>query len=166
MPKILQRYTIFINFFNIYPKIFFQHLPKNIFSTLKKKLLLWRMKRECSHIDFSRRQKLFAWIILSVYVPMVLLSSVHLHSMQEYAETVKCDLCQSAVHHSGHFISSPQQHDECLSCRFLTTQVDIPKTSVCFIAKQTVNKIEYFQATEPVVQVVAQPSLRAPPTIL
>lgn len=124
------------------------------------------MRCEYSHNGFSRRQQLFAWIILSVYIPMVLLASLHVHSPYEYSASIDCDLCHTAVHHSGHIIASPGQHGECLSCRFLSTQVDAPHVSVCHIAKQTVSKIELPQATEPTVAMVAHPSLRAPPCIL
>ncbi len=124
------------------------------------------MRHEYSHMSFSRKQKIFACILLSIYVPMVLLSSVHLHSIQDYCEAIQCDLCQSSIHHSGHITAGHQHHDECLSCRFLTTQVNLPEATVSFIAQQTVNLIDFFLATEPVVVPVVHPSLRAPPSIL
>ena len=124
------------------------------------------MKREHSHLGIARRQQRFAWMILLVYVPMVLLSSMHVHSLHEYAEVVDCNLCETSAHHSGHITISPQQHGECLSCRFLTTQVDIPEGVFCLVDNQVVSKLESFQATEPVFPKVAHPSLRAPPCIL
>ena len=117
-------------------------------------------------MGISRRQQRFAWIILLVYVPMVLLSSMHVHSLHEYAELVDCNLCETSTHHSGHITISPQQHGECLTCRFLTTQVDIPEGVACFVDNQVVSKLEFSQATEPVSQKVVHPSLRAPPSIL
>ena len=124
------------------------------------------MKREHSHRGITHRQQWFAWIILLVYVPMVLLSSLHVHSLHEYSELVDCSLCETSTHHSGHITISPQQHGECLSCRFLTTQVDLPERTVCFVDNQVVSKLEFSQATEPVFPKVAHPSLRAPPGIL
>ena len=124
------------------------------------------MRRRRSYNDLNGRQRLFAWIILSVYVPMVLLSSLHFHALCDYSDVVDCDLCHTAVHHSGHITNSLQQHDECCSCRFLSTLVDVPKTLLCFVPKQPVAKIEFTFAAEPVIAVVPQPSLRAPPFIL
>ncbi len=124
------------------------------------------MRSEHLHNGISSRQRLFAWIMLSVYVPMVLLASLHVHSLQEYSKVVDCYECQTDVHHSGHIMASPHHHGECLSCRFLTTQVESPEMSVCCIIKQTVSKIEFPQAAELATAMVAHPSLRAPPCIL
>ena len=124
------------------------------------------MKHGQSHNGITRRQQWFAWIILLVYVPMVLFSSLHVHSLNEYAELVDCNLCETSTHHSGHITVSPQQHGDCLSCRFLTTQVDIPTGVVSFVDNQIVSKLEFSRATEPVFPKVAHPSLRAPPSIL
>lgn len=118
-----------------------------------------------SHIGITGRQKSFAWILLCVYVPMVLLASLHVHTLNE-SVVVDCHDCHTAVHHSGHFTPSQHHHDDCLSCRFLTTLVDIPKDVVGFLVKQSVNKIDFYTATAPVVAMVAHPSLRAPPFIL
>ena len=124
------------------------------------------MRSEHLHNGISRRQRLFAWMMLSFYVPMVLLASLHVHTLQEYSEVVDCHECQTAVHHSGHIMASHHHHGECLSCRFLTTQVENPQTSVCSVIKQAFCKIEFPQAAELVTAMVATPSLRAPPCIL
>ena len=124
------------------------------------------MIRESSHIYISRREQLFALVILSVYMPMVLLASLHVHSLNENIVIFDCHECHTDVHHSGHITSSPQHHDDCLLCRFLTTQVDKSKDIVCFTFKQTVSKIELHQAASPIPSIVAHPSLRAPPFIL
>lgn len=124
------------------------------------------MRCDCQHIDYTRKQQWLAWIILSVYVPMVLLSSMHVHAVYEYAQTVDCHLCETAVHHSGHITASTGEHGECLSCRFLNTQVDIPKGVVCFVDNQEVSDVVFSQTAEPIFPKMVQPSLRAPPSIL
>ena len=129
-------------------------------------LPLRRMGSKHLHNGISSRQRLFAWIMLSVYVPMVLLASLHVHSLQEYSKVVDCYECHTAVHHSGHIMASQHHHGECLSCRFLTTQVESPQMSVCSIIKQSVSRIEFPLATKLVRAMVAHPSLRAPPCIL
>jgi hypothetical protein len=45
------------------------------------------MKRRHIHIDITRRQRWFAWIILLVYVPMVL-ASLHVHSLNDFSTAV------------------------------------------------------------------------------
>lgn len=124
------------------------------------------MKRTLSHNGVTRKQRLFAWIILLVYVPMVLLASLHVHSLNDFSKAVDCDQCHTAVHHSGHITTSNHHIDECLSCRFLGTQIDVPHMVTALVVKPIAVHLEYFLASEPVTRVVAHPSLRAPPSIL
>ncbi len=124
------------------------------------------MKRKLIHNGVTRRQRLLAWMILSVYVPMVLLASLHVHSPNEFSAAVDCVQCATEAHHSGHFTASRHHVDECLSCRFLGTQIDVPRTVTNLVVKQVTARLEFFLATEPVVMAVAHPSLRAPPCML
>ena len=124
------------------------------------------MRQKLTHNGVTRRQRLFAWMILSVYVPMVLLASLHVHSFDEYSKAIDCDQCHTAVHHSGHITAGTHHIDECLSCRFLSTQIDVPRTVTCHVAKQVAVHLEFFLATAPVARAVAHPSLRAPPFVL
>ena len=124
------------------------------------------MKREHSHLGIARRQQRFAWMILLVYVPMVLLSSMHVHSLHEYAEVVDCNLCETSAHHQGHITASSQHHGECLSCRFMNTQLIVPDNQVQDYDNQCVCELEFSQATQPVCPAVACPTLRGPPVVL
>ncbi len=124
------------------------------------------MKRRLIHNGATRRQQLFAWIILWVYVPMVLLASLHVHSPNDFSRAVDCVHCHTAAHHSGHITASQQHIDECLSCRFLSTQIDVPRMVVSLVVKPVAVHLECFLASNPVVRIVAQPALRAPPFVL
>ena len=124
------------------------------------------MKREHSHLGITRRQQRFAWIILLVYVPMVLLSSMHVHSLHEYSELVDCTLCETSVHHQGHITASAQHHGECLSCRFTSTQLVVPDDYSQDIDNQCVVKLEFAHSAEPISQILVRPMLRGPPAIL
>ena len=124
------------------------------------------MSSKLTHNGITRKQRLFAWMILSVYVPMVLLASLHVHSINDFSRAVDCDQCHTAVHHSGHITAGNHHIDECLSCRFLSTQIDVPRTVTSLVVKQVTTQLEYYLAGDPVVRVVAQPSLRAPPSML
>ena len=124
------------------------------------------MRRKFTHNGVTRRQRLFAWVILSVYVPMVVLASLHVHSLNDFSKVVDCDQCNTAVHHSGHITASQHHIDECLSCRFLSTQIDVPRMVASFVVKSVAVQLETFQTTEPIVRAVAHHSLRAPPSKL
>ena len=97
---------------------------------------------------------------------MVLLASLHVHSPINISKAIDCVQCHTAVHHSGHITAGNHHIDECLSCRFLSTQIDVPRTVISHVVKQVAAHLEYFLATEPVARAVAQPSLRAPPSML
>ena len=124
------------------------------------------MSSKLTHNGITRKQRLFAWMILSVYVPMVLLASLHVHSPISISKAIDCVECHTSVHHSGHITTSNHHIDECLSCRFLGTQIDVPRTVATIVVRPVVVHLEFFLATAPVVRIVAQPSLRAPPSIL
>ena len=124
------------------------------------------MKRCEPHIRPTRRQQWLAWVMLAVYVPMVLLSAIHVHSLHEYSELVDCTLCETSVHHQGHITASAQHHGECLSCRFLSTQLVVPDDDCRSVDNQCICKLECSRATEPVSRTVVCPTLRGPPAIL
>jgi len=70
-----------------------------------------RMKQECRRIAL-------AWLLLSVFVSMLLLSGVHRH--EAVANTADdCVECAQHVHHSGHFTTLANHLDDCLLCQFL-----------------------------------------------
>ena len=124
------------------------------------------MKRGLTHNGITHRQQMFAWILLLVYVPMLLLASLHVHTINDFSRAVDCDECHTAVHHTGHITAGSHHIDACLFCRFLSTQIDVPSTAATLVVKQVTVHLEYFLASEPVIRAVAHPSLRAPPFIL
>ena len=124
------------------------------------------MRREKRYSEPSQRLQFFAWVMLLVYLPTVLLSSVHIHPLQEFSETIDCYQCETGHHHSGHITVESHHHDVCLSCRFLGTQVVIPEMQNVDPGNPRTVKVEYCQVTESCSRPVAHPSLRAPPVIL
>ena len=46
--------------------------------------------RKGFYIEEMKRRKFSAWLLLSVFVPMLLLSSLHRHAVQEEAECAAC----------------------------------------------------------------------------
>lgn len=118
------------------------------------------------YLEPNRRQQFYAWVMLLVYLPMVLLSSGHIHTLQEYSESIDCHQCETGLHHCGHITTDTQHHDECLLCRFLCTQVVVPEQQDLDHDIQLAVKMEFCQVTESFSRSVAHPSLRAPPVLL
>ncbi|MCR5180979.1 MAG: hypothetical protein K6C30_07170 [Bacteroidaceae bacterium] len=70
-----------------------------------------------------------AWLLLAVFVPMVVLSSVHVHKERVAVATTECADC---VHHNchGHMTTMPHWSHDCVLCQFLTLTFLVP-TTVC-----------------------------------
>lgn len=107
-----------------------------------------------------------AWLMLVVYVPMVLLSSLHVHSLPDAAHMPDCDLCDASVHHSGHITATTVTHDECLSCRFLSTQLVAPDSNEQDVADCRVVELESALPVIAILRVPVSVMRRGPPAIL
>ena len=124
------------------------------------------MRREKRYSEPSRRQQFFAWVMLLVYLPTVLLSSVHVHPLQDFSDSIDCYQCETGHHHSGHITTDSHHHDACLSCRFLGTQVVVSEQPNLGQVNPRAVKVELCQVTESCSRPVAHPTLRAPPAIM
>lgn len=113
----------------------------------------------------KRREQIPAWILLSVFVPMVLLSCFHFHSIPSVP--VDCDDCLEHVHHPGHITQDSATVDECLLCRFLSQRFVAPAG----LPELKVDAVLISLVAEPLTEAFIDvcygvPTLRAPPTIL
>lgn len=65
------------------------------------------------------KQRVASWVLLAVYLPMLLLASLHVHDVAEAAVEQECADC---VHHSchGHLTASDFSVHECVLCQFLS----------------------------------------------
>lgn len=83
------------------------------------------MKMRCNKANIS------AWVLLSVFVPMLLLSAFHIHVPEE--RVVDCEQCVEHVHHAGHITQASASVDDCLLCRVLHTPFTTPKPLIVFV---------------------------------
>ena len=74
--------------------------------------------RNFAAVKQETRRHIASWLLLAVFVPMLLLSSVHIHETGEVIETE----CADCVHHSchGHMTVTPHWSHDCVLCQFLT----------------------------------------------
>ena len=124
------------------------------------------MKRITTRHSQNAVSSLYAWLLLAVYVPMVALSSLHVHPIAHVAAVVDCDMCETHMHHSGHFTAPTHQHCDCLACRFLGTQVTQPDEQPHLALTLKVDRNSYTLPAVPVKPAVTTPSLRAPPVLI
>ncbi len=62
------------------------------------------------------KRRIISLLLLAVFLPALVASSVHRHDSSAHEETVECVDCH---HQSGHLASGAQGLDECLLCQFL-----------------------------------------------
>ena len=88
---------------------------------------------ECKNNTFAlkminRRHVRFAWLLILVYLPMLVMVSFHHHNnkVEEYAVVSCCQDCLHHVHHSGHIASSQTLTHDCVLCQFQSTSYLVP----------------------------------------
>ncbi len=67
--------------------------------------------------EMKRRRQRFARILLAVFLPMMMLSAVHVH---EEVASLDCEQCAQHVSHAGHVSAANSHTDNCVLCQFLT----------------------------------------------
>ncbi len=111
------------------------------------------MRRDKTHIS--------AWILLSVLVPMLLLSAFHIHAPVEQA--VDCEQCVAHMHHAGHITQASASVDDCVLCRMMHVPAVMPQPMAIEQPRQAGiavdQAVQQCRTTD-----IDRPNLRAPPT--
>ena len=113
----------------------------------------------------KRREQISAWIMLSVFVPMLLLSSLHIHTIPSVP--INCDECVEHVHHAGHITQYDDPVDDCVLCRFLNQRYVCAFQHLELQADAAVIAVVVMPEVEAIVDAYyGVASLRAPPSRL
>jgi len=67
--------------------------------------------------SISARRRFSAWLLLLVFVPTMVATSLHIHERQGADESV-CVQCAHHVHHGGHLKAFSDHVCDCLLCQF------------------------------------------------
>lgn len=100
-------------------------------------------------------------MLLAVYLPMLLLSSLHVHETAEYGETA----CAECVHHQchGHLSQLSDGMHQCVLCQILTLTY-IAAATGALLCLQSKHGILYAQLRQRLcLTSLGVVSLRAPP---
>lgn len=65
----------------------------------------------------SVKRRFAAWLLLLVFVPVMVATSLHIHDLGE-ASSVECEQCLHHVHHAGHFNVYADHAYDCVLCQF------------------------------------------------
>jgi len=66
------------------------------------------------------RTSIFASLLLAVFLPMVIISSVHVHDDYSIADNDLCVKCVKHIPHATHFAKHISKQELCLFCHFLS----------------------------------------------
>ena len=108
------------------------------------------------------RRTIIARLLLAVFLPMLIATTLHTH------EAVQGDVCVECVNHTphaGHFSASHHLFDDCVLCQlsslpYLAATITL-FTSYCFVSKALVLLDELSVPS----LLVSCPTLRGPPSI-
>ena len=110
------------------------------------------------------KRRVYAWLLLSVFVPMMALSIIHSHDSSAHSFTV-CSDCAHHVAHAGHIDMNGSHTHDCVLCQF---------TSIAFIGGSLLAVTAIFcfaqrpmqsSSSIPARRIEGLSLLRAPPTV-
>ena len=102
-----------------------------------------------------------AWVLLAVFVPMVLLSSLHTHDLESVAQ----DDCKECVAHHchGHFVEMTTTLHACVLCQFQTFSFVAAAVFAVVLFHQLTKELIAQRQRDVHLDVCGIPLLRAPP---
>ena len=109
------------------------------------------------------KRQIAAFVMLAVFLPILLLSSIHVHESAESAEVTCVDCLHN--HCGGHLTQTTVHMDDCVLCQFLTlTFVATAAVSLIYINKVVSSRIDV-QRRNVCVAYSGIVGLRAPPAV-
>ena len=97
-------------------------------------------------MSIRQKRTFAAWALLSVFLPMLLLSSLYVHEPSDAGEA-SCAECVNHIPHAGHISLQTIHTDNCVLCQFaslpfLATEVLVlavmaVSASDCFVGRPT-----------------------------
>ena len=109
------------------------------------------------------KRHIASWVLLAVYLPMLLISSFHIHETSEYGETA----CAECVHHQchGHLSQLSDGMHQCVLCQFLTLSYVATAAGVLLCYQSKRKAVYALHRQTPCLTELGFISLRAPPTV-
>lgn len=110
----------------------------------------------------SVKRRLSAWLLLLVFVPVIVATSLHVHDYGEI-NTTECEQCLHHLHHGGHFNAYANHSFDCPLCQFASLPFVI-STAVAISVAAVILKVVYTNPAENVrIGICNTRSTRAPP---
>ena len=103
-----------------------------------------------------------ARILLAVFLPMLVLSSVHVNLQESAPTEAQCYACEHHIHHDGH-IATAQHLQKCVLCQFLSLPYLAAATCCCHTPWVQPATMPGQPTAATVARVCLMASTRAPP---
>jgi len=119
--------------------------------------------RTFAPVNIRIKRHIASWMLLAVFVPMLLVSSIHVHELTNF-DSGSCNEC--VQHHChGHLVELTASMHQCLLCQFLT----LTFVAAAVFAVASFNKTFKFLIAQSHSDlrhdVCGIPLLRAPPSV-
>lgn len=125
--------------------IFFVPLPAEDREQNKPRLkTLTRKSNEKVAMNIAKKRHIAAWVLLAIFVPILLLSSIHVHG----SHTVTDEKCVECITHTchGHIDQTEMSFDDCVLCQFLVLSFVTP---AIITAIYIFNARKFYDAQQP-----------------
>lgn len=119
--------------------------------------------RTFAAVKANRKRKIVSWMLLAVFVPMLLLSSLHIHGYEQTGD----DQCTECVHHhcGGHIGQQTLSLHECVLCQFLTLSFVAAVVFATVVFNKVCKTPMAQRQCDVHLDVCGIPTLRAPPFV-
>ena len=114
-------------------------------------------------VNVMTKRHIASWVLLAVYLPMLLISSLHIHETSVEAERACTECVQHQCH--GHLSQLSDGMHQCVLCQFLTLTcvAGVAGTIACHLTPRNIFHAARSQAILPTA--CGFISLRAPPAV-
>ena len=114
-------------------------------------------------VNVKTKRHIASWILLAVFVPMLILSSIHVHEIAKSSDS-ECNECVQHRCH-GHVGEQTAAVHACVLCQFLTLSF-VPAAVFAVVIINKVSKIHFAHRQSDIrFDVCGIPTLRAPPFV-
>ena len=120
------------------------------------------LQTNIANMNVERKRYIASWILLAVFLPMLVLSSLHVHHVE--ADDASCTACVQHQCH-GHLSQLSDSMHHCVLCQFLTLSF-ITTGLLAVVYYKKVNRIHFAQLQSDIhFEEYGIPQLRAPPFV-
>ena len=112
--------------------------------------------------EIGRKRVWYARLLLCVFLPVLIMSSVHIHQPSANS-SVECYACLHHIHHDGHLTSASYSIDNCLLCHFLSLPYVAAAMVAVLFAVTSFGRVRMLSVNDIVAVSHYAKRLRAPP---